>query len=109
MYRQALPEHELSIEQGTSSVPDDGYYHVLHKGARVGRYRSLAKATERYRTIKDSLGIKPPPPPEPISLEEMIRSDMHAKPNKMLLWSEEDFRRLDRMTRGRPKHGGGRR
>ena len=56
MYRQQLPGHELAIEQGTPAVPDDGFYYVLYRGARQGRYRTLAQASRRYQQLRATLG-----------------------------------------------------
>jgi hypothetical protein len=108
MYRQRLPNHDLCIEQGTPNVPSDGCYYVLLNGREQGRFRSLAQALKAYTRLKTEIGYKPPTPPPPASPEEIRRREMDAQSNKSLLWTEEDFARVDRKTRGRPKHGGGR-
>jgi hypothetical protein len=104
MYRQNLPGHDLRIEQGTPSVPDDGFYYVLHKGVQVGRFRSLAQAQKCYQQIKQSLNITPPPPAAPVSVAEAWSREMETQSNKSLFWTDDDFARVNRKTQGRPKH-----
>lgn len=104
MYRQILPGQDLSIEQGTPNVPNDGFYYVLHAGETSGRFRSLAQATKHYLKIKETLNISLPPVPERLSMDQMMQRDLDSKSNKALFWSEDDFTRVDRKTRGRPKH-----
>jgi hypothetical protein len=104
MYRQSLPGHDLSIEMGTPDVPGDGKYYVRFKGAIQGRFRSLAQAQKRYQAIKQTLDIAPAPPAAPISAAEAWSRELDSQSNKSLLWSAEDFARVDRKTRGRPKH-----
>jgi len=48
VYRQSLTGHDLSVEEGTEKVPDDGHYYVLFQGEQKGRFRSLKQATKRY-------------------------------------------------------------
>lgn len=104
MYRQTLPGHELSIEQGTPDVPNDSNYYVRHKGKTVGRFRALAQAQKCYQKIKQSLRIEPPPPAGTLSVADVMRRELDSQSNKSLLWSDDDFARVDRKTRGRPKH-----
>lgn len=104
MYRQTLPGHDLSIEMGTPDVPGDGKYYVRHKGTIEGGFRSLAQAQKRYQEIKQTLNIVPPPSASPISAAEAWSRELDSQSNKSLLWSDEDFARVDRKTRGRPKH-----
>jgi hypothetical protein len=108
VYRQRLPDYELSIEQLTANVPDDGYYYVVLRGSLEGRFRSLGQAKSLYAHLKAEIGYQPPAPPEPASPEEIQQRRMGAQSNKTLLWTAEDFARVERKTRGRPKHGGGR-
>jgi len=102
MYRQKLEGHDLSIEQETENVPADGYYYVLHRGAHQGRFRSLAQATRRYNELKAALRIEVAPPPPP-TFEEIRRREMESMSNKSLIWDEEDFKRVERKTTGKPK------
>ena len=104
MYRQRLPGAELSIEAGTPDVPNDGRYYVLLSGTIKGRFRSLQQALRCYQTVRKSLNLPPPSPVEPPGPEEVWRRDMDSMSNKSLLWNDEDFARVDRKTRGRPKH-----
>lgn len=105
MYRIRNDNAECSIEQGTVQVPDDGYFYVLQKGSTAGRFRKLPEA----RNLYDSLTAGAPRNPSaPLSIDELIRMDMNRVSNKELIWQPEDFRRVERKTRGRAKHGGGR-
>jgi hypothetical protein len=108
MYRQSLTGYPLSIEEGTKGVPNDGRYYVIHNGAKVGGFRSLAQATKRYMEIKATLDLPARGDTGGLSIDEVRRLDMERMSNKALIWSPEDFARVDRKTRARPKHGGGR-
>lgn len=57
MFRQAIEGVELAIEEGTNRVPQDGKFYVIHQDQIVGSYRSLKKAQEKYRGIRDSLNL----------------------------------------------------
>jgi hypothetical protein len=104
MYRQSLPDHNLSIEQDTDAVPSDGFYYVIQNGVQQGRYRSLAQAQKRYTEIKKTLDIKQPPERKPVSSTEAWERELASQSNKSLLWDNEDFARVERKTQGRPKH-----
>lgn len=108
MYRQRVDGYDLSIERGTPSVPADGYYYVILRGEQRGRFRSLAQATRLYAQLKAEMGYQAPPAAPSPSADELHRRHMDAQSNKSLLWTDEDYARVDRKTRGRPKHGGGR-
>lgn len=105
MYRQSLPGHDLSIEQGTAAVPADGFFYVLHRGASEGRFRTLAQARRCYLKIKESLAPLPSSSPAARpSFGELRRREMEAQSNKALIWADEDFARVARKTQGRPRH-----
>jgi hypothetical protein len=99
-YRQALEEHGLSLEQGTPTVPNDGCYYVLRKGEVVGRFKSLRAAQAFYAEQKKGLNLQPVKPP-PVSIDELRHHEAATMSNKRLLWTEEDFTRVDRKTRGK--------
>lgn len=100
MYRQTLEGQPLSIEQGTASVPDDGYYYVVLRGAIEGRFKSLNKAVFRFRELKRTLDYKPVEATT-LTVEELRRHDMETLSNKALIWTEEDFARVQRKTQGK--------
>jgi hypothetical protein len=102
MYRQRLEAHDLSIEQDTENVPGDGFYYVRHRGEQRGRFRTLAQATRLYNEIKATLKVETAPP-APLSVAEIRRREMDTRSNKSLIWDEEDFKRVDRKTSGKPK------
>jgi hypothetical protein len=100
MYRQTVDGCPLSIEQGTAKVPDDGYYYVLLRGEVAGRFRALNKAAACFRELKRTLGYKPPEA-ENLPVEEIRRREMETMSNKALIWTEEDFARVQRKTLGK--------
>jgi len=103
VYRQRLPNYPLSIEEGTEGLPADGWFYVIHDGATVGRFRSLSQAQKAYKGIKDTLDLAPVEAPPP-NFADIRRREMDAMSNKSILWTDEDFNRVDRKTKGRPKH-----
>lgn len=100
MYRQALVKHNLSVEQGTPAVPDDGQYYVVSEGNIVGGFKSLKRALACYNNLKAALDIKRTPPAKPTT-EDLLRLQMETMSNKALIWSEEDFVRVQRKTQGK--------
>ncbi len=104
--RQTLGSHGLSVESGTSAGPDDGYYYVRLRGEVMGRFKAKSRALAKYAEIKATLPIERTP--ARIDAAGILRREMAAVSNKELLWTREDFARVERMTRGRPRHGGGR-
>lgn len=104
MFRQSLPGHALSVEEGTAAVPNDGCYYVLFNGEQVARYRTRRGALARYSKIKATLPIERHQ--SKVTLDEIREREMGAMSNKELIWGDEDFARVERMTRRRPKHGG---
>lgn len=62
MFKQQVPTIGLSIEQATSSVPDDGRFHVVIEGEIVFSSKSRSAALVHYRRLRDDLlrksGIK---------------------------------------------------
>ncbi len=103
MFRQSLSNYGLSLEQDTENVPADGAYYVLLNGKPKGRYRSLKLAMKRYEELKATLNIAPRPSPPPPPLEEVLRRELETRSNKSLIWDQQDFARVDKMTsrRGR--------
>lgn len=81
-------------------MPDDGYYYVILKGEVAGRFKSLNKAVARYNELKETLDLKPIEVPE-LPAEELWQRDMENMSNKRLIWTEEDFVRVERRTRGK--------
>jgi len=103
MYRQTLTGHDLSVEEGTENVPNDGFYYVFLQGVQKGRFRTLKLAIKTYESLKNTLNLPPrsntPPPP----LAEILRREMETQSNKSLIWEQEDFIRVQKSTgrRGR--------
>ena len=50
MYRQHLGD--LSIEEGSSSVPADGRYYVINAGTVVRSFKTLKGANVLYRSLR---------------------------------------------------------
>lgn len=59
LYRQSIPDLNLSIERYTDQVPDDGKYHVLRDNEVLGSFRALKQAQELFRKIVQESGYKP--------------------------------------------------
>jgi len=100
VYRQAVEGHGLSVEQDTPATPNDGYYYVIFRGEHFGRFRSLSRALTRYNELKSTLNLERTDAPKP-SLEDLRRLDMETMSNKALIWTEEDFSRVQRKTQGK--------
>jgi hypothetical protein len=58
MFKQEVQAISLSLEQGTSSVPDDGRFHVVVDGDVVFSSRARSAALNRYRSIREELLLK---------------------------------------------------
>ncbi len=100
MYRQKVDGHELSTEKDTAAVPSDGYYYVRFKGEIVGRHRTLKAAQRQFSELKAGIVTKQPQVHKP-SVAEVQLQIMSRMSNKELFWTEEDFVRVDRRTRGK--------
>src|SRR5258707_2813787 len=100
MDRQALDEYDLTLEEGTPTVPTDGRYYVLFQGQVIGRFRTLAKAQALFAERRKTLNIQPvhATPPSPAELRER---ELDTVSNKRLLWSDEDFNRISKKTQGK--------
>jgi hypothetical protein len=100
VYRQSLDAYALSLEAGTPSVPNDGWYYVMFKAEILGRFRSLTKAQAAFAAKRKSLNIAPVEAP-PVSPEEVRRRELETISNKRLLWTDEDFSRVSKKTQGK--------
>ena len=100
MFRQAIEQHGLVLAQDTAEVPNDGCYYVLLRGAVTGRFRSLTKAQAAYKAIKATLPLEVTEVPKP-TIAEIKQRELETMSNKQLLWTDEDFARVERMTRGK--------
>ena len=93
MFRQTLPQADLTIEEGTERVPDDGRYYVLYEGAVLAGYGTLRGTVNRYRREIDALGIVPERrSPRRPTIHEVVARDRLAMSNKELFWTPEDYR-----------------
>ena len=58
-YRHYIPALDLSIESYTNRVPNDGRFHLVHKGDIIGSFRYKKQAEQKfYQLVKES-GYKP--------------------------------------------------
>ena len=83
MFRQEVRTIGISIEQGTSSVPNDGRFHVVVDGIFVFSSKTKSAALTRYRSLRDDLlqtaGIEPrPPDPEETKRRERQFYELQA-------------------------------
>lgn len=58
-YRQYIPEIKLSLEKGTSRVPEDGRYYIVRDGCIIGIFTSLKRGEERFKQLVAESGYKP--------------------------------------------------
>ena len=98
LYRQYIPDLDLSIERYTEAVPSDGKYHVLRKGAIVGSFRQLKQAQEAFRKLVQESGFKPKPLKRSGSAAQLM-TDQYLDA-KDLYWADS--------YKHRPKGGRGR-
>ncbi|MDA0302519.1 MAG: hypothetical protein O2822_08320 [Chloroflexi bacterium] len=54
MFRQRLDD--LSIEEGTTSVPADGRYYVIRAGVTVRSFKTLRGAKTLYDSLRPERG-----------------------------------------------------
>jgi hypothetical protein len=52
MYRQYIESANLSLEQGTENVPDDGLYYVIFDGNIVFSHKSFKEAAKNFNSLK---------------------------------------------------------
>src|SRR5207248_10642652 len=96
----SLDDHSLSIEEGTSNVPADGYYYVLLNREVKGRFRRLKQAQAEFKELRTQLGVQPVEPPPP-DRQEIRRREMDTLSNKTLIWTDEDYNRVSKATSGK--------
>ena len=77
MFRQRIPDLDLSIEMGTDAVPDDGQYHVMLNQDLVFSSGSQVKALSRYRELRDELtrGRSSGKTPHPAEILRKLKAD----------------------------------
>lgn len=102
VFRQSFPAANLSLERATENVPDDGRCHLIVNGEIVKSFRSEKAAQAEYQTLRRAYLEQHPIEPTKVDINEVIREDHNRMSNKELIWSPEDFERVERMTkRGR--------
>lgn len=77
-YTQRLAALELAIERNTSNVPPDGYYHLLHAGKEIDRYRSMRAAKAAWDEIVAASGWSSDRRTR-LTSEEMLARDRAAR------------------------------
>src|ERR1022692_3645877 len=79
MYEKRHPKYSLSIEQGTTAVPDDDQYHVLVNGRLVLSTRVFDYAKITYEEQKEELRIAAgDPDPREILRRESAGRDLRG-------------------------------
>ena len=76
MLKRSHPNSDISLQEGTADVPNDGYYYVLRGKAIVGRYKLYKKACQAYNSLLDESGVSR----EPVELtpeERKAREESH--------------------------------
>jgi hypothetical protein len=69
---------------GTNSVPDDGQYHLIQNGEIVMSTRSKAKASARYKQLRDELSSDEVPAEKPDPAELLRRMKAESEINAMM-------------------------
>lgn len=107
-YRQQLPEKGLSVERGTSSVPDDGRFHVILQGQLQFSSSSEREALNEYRRLRDSLAEPSDRPRIPEkSITEAIRKAAADNEARAFLAQSSREKRAKATRRGGPGGSGG--
>ncbi|MBI2954825.1 MAG: hypothetical protein HYY30_10965 [Chloroflexi bacterium] len=101
-FRQSFPAANLSLERATENVPNDGRFHLMLNGKIVKSFRFEKAAQAEYRALRKAYLDEHPVEPARVDIADVIREDHNRMSNKELIWSPEDFERVERMTkRGR--------
>lgn len=79
-----MPSLNLSVEKGTSNVPDDGRFHVVKDGQIVASYKLFAPAEKRYRQLINEAGGATKTARVPMSAEERRALIIHEDIQKNL-------------------------
>ena len=101
-YKQSIPKLSLSIERGTSKVPNDGKFHLLQDNKVIESFRLMKNAEERFRQLVSASGYKPEiPTTEKTSVDEDgVERYMNSK---AIFWAEGP---ISRTKGGRGGRGG---
>jgi hypothetical protein len=94
MYEKRHPKYPLSIEQGTSTVPNDGLYHVVVNGSIILSTKVFELAKIIYEEQREELRIAAGDP-DP---REIIRRETAAREHRAI--------RSESVSRTK-HHGGG--
>ena len=106
MLRQEVRTIGLSIEQGTSSVPDDGRFHVVVDGNVVFSSKVQSAALTRYRSLRDDLLQKAGIEQRPSDPEETKRREREFYDFQAVM-SESMWQRTKNAKRKGGKGGSG--
>lgn len=89
---------DVSIEQDTERVPKDGKFYVLRGSEVIGVFRTMREARRKYEELvpRNPRATKPK-----TTVRELMEADMLTKSNKELLWTPEDYQRVQRKTWGK--------
>jgi len=102
-FRQSFPAANLSLERATENVPDDGRFHLIVDGVIVKSCRSRKAAQAEYQALRKAYLEQHPVQRAKVSLDEVIREDHSRLSNRALIWSLEDFERVQRKTKRHPR------
>ncbi len=101
VFRQSFPAADLSLERGTDAVPSDGLFHLLVSGRIVKSFRSAKAARAEYQKLRRAYLDQHPVQRSAVDVHDVLRDDFNRLSNKELIWTPEDFERIERMTRRR--------
>ena len=68
-YKQGIPCSGVSLERGTSRVPNDGRFYLLVNDEVREQFRTLGQAQVAYRALLKEIGYQPPSSSEGIRVD----------------------------------------
>ena len=87
VYRQYIPDLNLSIERATEAVPDDRKFYVIQDGKILKGFRVLKQAQEFFKQLVKESGYKPKVAEEEQRTAAQENIDRYLE-SKDLYWGE---------------------
>jgi hypothetical protein len=107
MFRQEVRAIGLSVEQGTSLVPDDGRFHVVVDGSIVFSSKTQSAALTRYRSLRDDLLEKAGIQQRPSDPEETKRRERQFYDFEAVMFESMRQRTMNAKRKGGKGGSGG--
>lgn len=100
---QSFPVAGISLERATENVPDDGRFHLLVNGKIIGSFRSEKQAQGCYQELRHAYVSEHTIEKVKANFNEVMQRELETLTNKELLWTDEDYARIDRKTKKHPR------